>query len=275
MWLLIACAGSADDSGAAKDETCALSDTPAYEVTFSPAPDPLVAGEAGEIEWTVTGDGCPIEDLQTSHERIGHLLMISADLASFQHVHDDDVTADDLRSATFVAPVAPPLGGEYLLVLDYAHRNQFLQATDLVTVDGEPAQAAEPVYDDATTVVADDVTVALEWITEPVAGYQASWQVTLTTGGQDVTDIVQYLGADAHAAVVSADLAWAGHTHAYVPGMENMTPTMTMAHTYDGPTILFQAVLPQAGPHRMWIQFTRAADPTHVYTVPFSFTVGG
>jgi hypothetical protein len=279
MWLLIACVDAGKDTGPSAEEGCVVGDAPTYDVAFGVTPDPLVAGEAGEVSWTVTDEnGCPVEDLQTSHERIGHLLVVSADLTSFQHVHHEDsadLTADDLRAATFHAPVTVPMSGEYLLVLDYAHRNQWLQATGSVMAAGEPAQRGEPLYDDATVAVADDVTVSLAWVVAPVAGFEASWQVTLTTADGDVEDIVQYLGADAHAAVVSADLAWAGHTHAYVPFMETMTPTMTMPHTYDGPDVPFQAVFPQAGPHRMWVQFTRAADPDHVYTAPFSFTVGG
>ncbi|MFZ5482430.1 MAG: hypothetical protein ACOZNI_37050 [Myxococcota bacterium] len=278
MWLLIACAGG-EDTASPKEEGCVAGEPEAYEVPFGTEPDPLVAGEEGTLQWRVLDeDGCAIEDLQQSHERIGHVLVVSADLDSFQHVHHEDyaeLTADDLRSSTYHLPLTVPTSGDYLVVLDYAHRNRWLQATEVLTVAGEPAQRDAPEEDFSTVVTADDVEVALTWIAEPVAGYEASWQVHLTSGGADVTDLVQYLGADAHAAAVSADFAWAGHTHAYVQGMETMTPTMEMPHAYDGPDVLFKTVFPTPGLHGMWLQFTRAGDPSHVYTAPFRFVVGG
>jgi hypothetical protein len=88
-----------------------------------------------------------------------------------------------------------------------------------------------------------------------------------------VTDLVPWLGADAHAAFVSLDLAWTSHTHAWFPGMENMTPGMEMPPLYTGPTVPFHFLFERAGAHKAWVQFARADDPETPYVVPFVFEV--
>jgi hypothetical protein len=250
-----------------------------YELVWSTAPDPLVATETGEFTIEIRDqDGRPIEDLQRNHERMVHTMFVSADWSTFVHTHHEDyaeLTVDDIRAATFHFPLTLPFAGPYLILFDYAHQNQWIYDSSLIEVTGTPVQASAPDTTPSARAEVDGTVAELLWSIEPRAGYEAAWTIRFT-GPDDapVTDLVPVLGADAHCAVVSADLGWGSHTHAWFPDMANMSPSMEMPHLYDGPEVPFVYTFPAAGAYRMWVQFARAADPENVSVAPFTFVVG-
>ena len=277
--LLLACAQGDDtpaNDTAPVEATCQPSGT-GYAIPSETDPSPAVAGTEVEYWLTIEDDaGCPIEDVQQAHERMVHTMFMSRDLASFQHVHHEDfypLTAEDLRSATYHFPVTFPLAGNYLALYDFAHQNEYRYLTTWLAVEGAPAQAAAPVIDLSLVREVDGLRVELRWDVQPNAGYEASFTVTITENGEDVTDLAQYLGADGHAAFVSHDLAFATHTHAWFPGMEDMGPGMEMPHLYLGPALPFHYTFPGPGLYRTWVQFARDGDPERPITVPFDFEV--
>ena len=237
----------------------------------------MQAGVESDFRFQILGpDGAIVDDLQQSHERMVHFLFISKDLESFQHLHHEDnyaVTAETLRCGDWHTPVIPSFSGTYRLAFDYAQANQWLSTHDWAEVGGEPAQRDAPVVDPATEADVAGMHVALTWDTAAVAGFESQWSILITEDGADVTDLVQWLGADAHAVVVSADAEFVTHTHAWIPGVENMTPGMAMPHQYPGPYVPFHFTFPSAGWPKMWIQFARAADPETPFTVPLWFEV--
>lgn len=274
---LLACTGEVVDDTSAPDACAEAVEPTSYAVEWEADPA-ITAGQPSRFTLRVRDDrGCPVEDLQTAHERVVHTLVISADLASFQHVHQEDfgaLTADNLRTSTFSFPLTVPTAGDYRLVFDYAHRNTYLTTDDWLVAGGSPAMAAAPELDYTTTRAVGELLVSLRWDVEPSAGFEASWTVTVTTAeGEDITDLVQWLGADGHAAVASADLGWVSHTHAWFPDMENVAPGHDMPHLYDGPELPFHFVFPSAGAHKMWIQFARADAPDVPYVADFAFDV--
>ena len=285
LLLLLACPGTPDDSATtptSPTDDCVLLDPTlgadgGYQVAWATDPDPLVAGAQGDLSFQVLGpDGTIVDDLQQSHERMVHVIVISQDLTSFQHVHHEDayaLTADVLRCGYYHTPLTAPFSGRYRLGFDYAHENQYLSTLDWMDVGGAPPQLDAPVVDTATERSVEGMTIDLTWDTPPVAGFEAQWHIDVTEDGEDVTDVVQYLGADAHAIVASEDLAFVSHTHAWIPGMENMTPGMEMPHQYPGPYIPFHFTFPNPGWHKMWIQFAREADPEAPFLVDFWFEV--
>ena len=274
---MLGCVGS-EDGDTAADACAADEETTAHTVGWATDPAEASAGEESIFTAKIRDQrGCPIEDLQRAHERMLHTLFISQDLASFQHLHQEDsaeLTATDLRDSTFHFPVTLPTAGEYRLVFDYAHENQYLASDDWMTVGGAPAQAAAPVLDYTTERAVGGLVVSLRWDVEPAAGYESAWNVTIRTeSGEDVTDLVQWLGADAHAAVASADLGFVSHTHAWFPGMEDLAPSHEMPVFYTGPDLPFHYTFPTAGAHKMWIQFARADAPDAPYVADFAFDV--
>jgi len=251
--------------------------TTAYDVDWSTVPSPPGAGAPAQLSLTVRGlDGQPVQDLQLNHARMVHTVFISADLRTFMHLHQEDtrsVSVDDLRAGTFSFPLTFPTSGDYLVAFDYAHQNLWLQTTDRLTVSGTPAQQPAPDLSGGEEFAGDDVQATLTWTGAPQVGGQAAWEVTLRDGtGAEITDLVPWLSADGHCVFANEDLTWVSHSHAWVPGMEDMTPTMEMPHTYDGPTVRFRAFMPISGWWRMWCQFLRANDQTPL-TVSFPYEV--
>jgi hypothetical protein len=279
LLFLIACTSDPDSDTSGGE--CDAQDVPSeYDVRIGTDPDPPVAGESARFQVSVLdGNGCPVDDLQQTHTRMIHTVFVSADLEDFQHVHQEDfedITADDLAAATFHFPITFPTAGDRLVIEDFAHLNQWLQSTQHLTVAGGPAQLPEPAIDLAATVAVRDVVVELVWEIPPVFGAEARLGAYVRDeDGNDVTDLVPWLGADAHVVFVSADLSEAGHTHAWSEGMENMSPGMKMPALYPGPFLPFHYTFPAAGLHKGWIQFAREAAPDDEYTVPFMFEVAG
>lgn len=279
MWWLLACTAqkeSLPESGAV-DTGDPVPES--YLVAWGTDPDPITAGEQAEFTLQITDqDGRPIEDLQQSHQRMVHTVFISADLATFRHLHHEDyaaLTADDLRTATYRFPLTLPTSGGYAVGFDYAHRNQYLHTDDRLTVAGDAAQLPAPDLTELASVVVDDVRFDLRWDVAPIAGFESAWTVTLSDAqsGEPITDLEQWLGADAHAVMTPATTDRIDHSHAWFPGMESAPPGHDMPHQYTGPDVPFHYTFPTAGSWKVWIQCARASAPGEVLTAPFVFTV--
>ena len=279
---LVACDAPAADSGDGAE--AGDSGRPAVMGTLVEMwtdPAPVVAGEAVEFYEHVTDqDGNSLDDLQRNHERYVHTIFVSRDLASFTHTHMEDFTdplpTDAIRASTFHFPITFPLSGEYLAIFDYARENQWIQTLAALSVAGDVSQLDAAEQDFSTTVAAGDLTVSLSWEVDPAAEVDSIWNAHITTAaGQDVTDLVPWLGADGHSVLVNEGLTWASHTHAWFPDMEGMTPSMTMPHLYSGPDLPFHYVFPAGGTYKMWVQFRRESAPDVVYAAPFMFRVSG
>lgn len=260
------------------DSPTGVTGTGRYELSWSADP-PFVAGAPSTLSFSIVGpDGSPAV-LQETHERIVHVSVVSADLQSFQLVHPEDageVTQAMLDAATFSVPVTLPAAGETWLAWDYAAENQYLQTFDTTSATGTPAELAAPVEDGATERDVDGLHAALSWEIAPIAGYEAAFDLTLTTPeGDDVTDLVQVLGSDGSAYYAPFAGGAIGHTHAWIPDLENAPPGTESPHLYAGPTIPFHCVFGTGGRYQAWFQVARAANPDAVYTIPFQFEVSG
>lgn len=275
---LLACTGAAPPS---TDDTAEDVEITGYAVDWTTDPDPLSAGSPGTMTLQVTDQaGNPVEDLQQNHERFVHTLFVASDWSDFQHVHHEDFhgdpTVDEVREATFNFDLSLPYSGRYFIMFGYAHRNLWLQTDAELNVAGSPAQLAAPDTAPTAEVEADGIVATLSWTAEPIAGYEAAWSVHLTDqGGAEVTDLVPYLGADGHCAMVNAATDWGSHTHAWFPDMDQMAPGMEMPHLYDGPDLPFAYTFAVGGNYKMWIQFARQSVPGKIHAVPFVFHVSG
>ena len=61
--------------------------------------------------------------------------------------------------------------------------------------------------------------------------------------------------------------------HAWFPGMDTMSPGMTMTPLYTGPTLPFHYLFPASGTWKGWFQFARSGRPDEPYVVPLVFEV--
>lgn len=270
---LTACADKSPGAGDSGDGLVT-----AFQLNWWSEPDPAVAGEAANLSFQILDqDGAPVDNLQQNHQRMAHILIISEDLRSFEHKHHEDygeITADVLRDATFQVPETFPYSGRSLLAIDFAYADQYQQLTAFAEVAGDVPQLDAPVEDLSTTVSADGVNAAFSWEIPAIAGYESVLWVHLSDAdGADITDLTQWLGADAHLVMVKDDLSSVSHTHAFVEGMDSLPPDHTMPQAWTGPDLPFHISLGYPGVYKSWLQFTRAGDPDVPVTVPFMFEV--
>lgn len=275
--VIVACTSTVGDSSGLDSTN---PDVTGYQVVWNSAPAPMQAGAESQFTLQVQDqEGRAIDDLQQNHQRMVHTLFVSADLASLTHTHQEDftaITADNLRTSTFSFPLVLPLAGRYFTMFDYAHQNAWLQSTDDIVVEGALAQAATPDLTATTEAIDAGVHASLIWTSAPVATFEADWTIRLTDAdGNDVDDLVPFLGADAHCILVNAETTWGSHTHAWFPDMARMTPSMTMPHLYPGPDIPFAYTFPAGGTYKIWVQFQRESTSDYVYKMPFVFDVAG
>ena len=272
---LTACVGKPGDSG-----SDSVADVPvtAFTLDYRTDPDPPVAGEPAELTYSLLDqNGDPVENLQQNHQRMVHVIVLSEDLTSFEHKHHEDqydVTADDLRTATFHVTEVFPYSGNFLIAFDYAYANQYYQSTVLEEVGGDVPQLDAPVEDLSTTVTGEGYTAEISWDVAPIAGFESQvWVHVTDPDGAEVTDMTQWLGADAHLVMVRADLGWIAHTHAYIEGMDKVPPDHDMPHEYSGPDLPFRYTFSNAGLYKAWVQFAREGAPDDPVTIPFMFEV--
>ncbi|MER6008896.1 hypothetical protein ABT120_60920 [Nonomuraea angiospora] len=205
------------------------------------------AGEPTDFRFTVTGpDGRPVTDYQVEHDKKLHFIVVSRDLASFQHLHpvqDGDgawsvrLTLADPGAYRAFADFAPVGGGNLTLGADL-----------LVAGDYKP-QSLAPV---ARSAEVDGYTISLAG--DLVPGQASKLTLSVSKDGKPVTDLQPYLGAFGHLVALRAgDLAYL-HVH----------PEESVKA---GPEITFYAEVPSGGDYRLFLDFqhdgkVRTADFT-------------
>ncbi|MFD8699492.1 hypothetical protein [Kitasatospora purpeofusca] len=237
--------GTAGMSGEAPDLAAAglAAERNGYRLDLAgPAP---TAGRATDLRFTVAGpDGSPVTDFAVHQTRKLHFYAIRSDLTGFQHLHPD--LAED---GTWTAALDALGPGTWRLYADFVP-NTGPHATELVlsrtvTVPGEAAPVPLPAPGGTATV--DGYTVTLT--ARPVAGAHRLTAV-VSRDGRPVRDLQPYLDAYAHlSAFHEGDLALA-HLH----------PSGTVDGDHGGPELTFQALFPEPGNWRVFLQFRTAGQ---------------
>ncbi|WP_244215555.1 hypothetical protein [Kitasatospora purpeofusca] len=238
-------AGTAGMSGEAPDLAAAglAAERNGYRLDLTgPA---TTAGRATDLRFTVAGpDGSPVTDFAVHQTKKLHFYAIRSDLTGFQHLHPD--RAGD---GTWTAALDALTPGTWRLYADFVP-NTGPHAAELVlsrtvTVPGDAAPVPLPAPGDTAT--ADGYTVTLT--ARPAAGAHRLTAV-VSRDGRPVRDLQPYLDAYAHlSAFHEGDLALA-HLH----------PAGTVDGDHGGPELTFQALFPEPGNWRVFLQFRTAGQ---------------
>ncbi|MET7333440.1 hypothetical protein [Nonomuraea sp. NPDC005650] len=193
------------------------------------------ADEPADFRFTVTGpDGRPVTDYQVQHDKKLHFIVVSRDLASFQHLHPV-LGAEGVWSV----PLRLKEPGAYQVFADFAPvggSGLTLGADVLVAGEYVPPTAAQ--VSRAATV--DDYTVYLRG--DLVPGQASKLTLSVSKDGEPVTDLQRYLGAYGHlVALRGGDLAYL-HVHPE----DSVTA---------GPEITFYAQAPSGGEYGLFLDF--------------------
>jgi len=204
----------------------------------------------------VSASGEPVKRFATVHEKVLHLIVVSNDLATFQHVHP---TLDD--EGTWRIPLNLERAGDYRVFADFmpAGGQALVLGADLHVAGHYDPQPLPPVSE---TSEVDGFTVKLRGT--PNADEASMLTLSVSRDGKPVTDLQPYLGAFGHlVAVRASDLAYL-HVHPMGEASDPATPS--------GPDISFHTTFPSKGSYRLFLDFQHGDV---VRTAAFTVNIGG
>lgn len=227
----------------------------ASSVVFSTDLEALEAGKPTELAFTIANEAGEPSLLSVTHEKLAHLIILSADTREFWHVHPEQV-----GPASFTIPFTFPREGTYLIALDYAHG--LTPTSEHIAVQvGAGAMEAPETYPAEVAVEGYDVRLSSPLV---FAGEMATLSFTIERDGKGVTDLEPYLAAAMHLAIVKHDLSEFIHTHGEVhpPGTPPLpAPSASTVHQHSppparfGPVIEAHAIFPTPGLYTVFGEF--------------------
>ncbi|MFI7702642.1 hypothetical protein [Nonomuraea sp. NPDC049480] len=224
--------------------------------TLTPLTATIKPDEPTDFRFTVTGpDNKPVTDYEVEHDKKLHLIVVSRDLGSFQHVHPE-MTPDGVWSVKLTLPDA----GTYRAFADFAPTggSALTLGTDLL-VAGDYAPKALP--GTSRTAGVDGYEVTLDGELTP--GQSSKLTLKVSKDGKPVADLQPYLGAYGHLVALRArDLAY---LHVHPDGEPGDGKTKA------GPEIVFYAEVPSAGDYRLFLDFQHEGE---VRTADFTLGAG-
>ena len=192
-------------------------------------------------------NGERIRHFEYVHEKPIHLLIASADLVVFDHIHPA-LTADNYYDVSY----SFPSGGTYHLWADYSlpGESPHVERFTITVPGGKPNP--RPSRSD------------LDFL--PSKPLRAGEDIEITLRFKDTAALEPYLGAWAHVITISSDSKSFSHSHPLDAGPLH-------SHTMFGPPPTEVRILtsfPKPGTYKMWAQFQRAGE---VITQPFVLQV--
>jgi hypothetical protein len=216
---------------------------------LDPVTTRLSTGAAEPFAFRVLGpDGKPVTGYTENHDRDLHLILVRRDMSGYQHLHPVlDATG------TWTVPLSVATPGQYRVLADFRPAGASESLTLGVDVPAPGDYRPVPLPPASRTAEVDGYTVTLTGDLD--AGRTTELGLTVSRGGQPVTDLEPYLGALGHLVVLrEGDLAYL-HVH---PARDD--------------ALAFQAEVPSPGVYRLYLDFQHAGK---VRTAEFTATTAG
>lgn len=238
-----------------------------YRVDLATTPAEPKPGEKTEIVLTPrrTKDDSIMKDLEIVHEKPMHLILVSQNLATFQHLHPAAGADGVYRVETVFEQ-----GGNHLAFVDLTPKGDRNQVFPLaLRVSGKAGSFSLKGNTKLPAKLPGGYSVQLKLS----PGAKAETPVTLTyrisKDAKQVTNLSEYLGAGGHLVIISEDTTQ--YVHAHPPGgHQHQEASATVASAAAGPEIVFMATFPRKGKYASWMQFQHQGK---VHTAPFAIDV--
>lgn len=187
-----------------------------FHITLSSSPTIIQVGKPFVLKIALhDSKGNPIKDLQVSHERILHVILVSEDLEEFIHVHPEDAKGHipSVQRSEFELPITLSRAGRYRVLLDANRSGNEVFATAWLNVGGKVSDILiEKNLSQDKTFDGYDVVLSVE-PKNPKTGEEIHLNYKVEKNGKQVLDTEKYLGADMHLLITSLDLSVMIHTH--------------------------------------------------------------
>lgn len=196
------------------------------------------------ISIAISENGFSATDLVFAHERLLHVIIIGEDFETFKHIHPDDfgkITEEMKNSGKYSVVYHPMRAGRYLLAVDAQVRATPVTEYEVFNVEGtNPMASSAPDFATAKNFAGYDVEFQAPMAIK--AGEVATISYHISKNGASVSDMVPYLGAPMHLAIVKDDFSSFMHTHGEVHGSSSLVSAVSaigMAHMHTAPSKKF------------------------------------
>ena len=217
--------------------------------TFAPHDTTFTPGIAESFTFRILGPaGQAVTDFDTRHDKDLHLVVVSDDLADYQHLHPA-LSGD----GTWSTELGLPRAGGYRAYADFAAvgAEPVTLGADL-TAAGELAPKPLPAPASIATVAGYDVRLD----GSVTIGADAELRFTVLHGGQPVHDLEPYLGAFGHLVAIRAT----DHAYLHVHPTDASSPQ----------EVVFAVHVPSPGAYRLFLDFQHEGV---VHTAAFTLDV--
>ena len=282
-----------------------MSDTSSLNVMLHAEPKAIQVGTPTALTFHLTdAKGEPVTDLMVHHARVLHVLVVSENLQIIGHIHPEDFESRDIMmelEGMYTVHFTFPAAGKYILAVDVMIADAEFAKYLYVDVVGEEKLVdtvqdfrREKVVLGYTDEGGDRYTKAVSLtdgkgtsvyhakIEAPErinAGEMVHITYHFSQDGQPLTDLVPFLDAPMHFAIVSTRLNGVIHTHGTVPGSEDAGKMMkkdphaghkrketpTTGHQHHGttpekfgPTVVLMTTFPETGVYQIFGQLKHA-----------------
>lgn len=227
------------------------------ESILAKSPERPIAGTPTEMTLSFKEkDGSPAL-LSVEHEKLVHMVIVSKDLTHFAHIHAEE-TQQERNSSVYKFSHVFPKAGDYLIAVDILHGLVHESKQFTFEVFGNPAQTSkQQTY--PSPGVFQGYTVTMDYA-PPLVGSLSTIRFTIRKDGEMITDLVPYLGAAMHVAILKNDMSAFIHSHGEVhpPGY---TPPTNATHAHAppparfGPIVEAHVTFPSPGLYSIFAEF--------------------
>ena len=206
-------------------------------------PKEIVAGESASLMFHLTdSEGEPFTELMVHHDRILHVLIVSENLQTIGHIHPEDFESRDMMAeleGAYTVHFTFPYSGRYILAIDAMTEDAEYTKHLYVDVSGDKKMPTfshdmrrekmvvgytEEGGDRFTKPVSitdekgsSKLLVKMESPEQIMAGERVKITYHFSSEGKPVNNLVPFLDAPMHFAIVSHRLDGILHTHGIVP----------------------------------------------------------
>ena len=225
-----------------------------YHIDFHSYPQQVTAGGTAILSYIPKKEEYEnaIVPLDIHHEKKIHLMIVSTDLAYFEHIHpkyngqeyqikvigkNESFTKErGLNETQFTH------GGDYIMYLDYVPAGASGQLDKIpFTVSGSPRKDT-PLGSQRLVWENEGYKVELSADKDFAMNTPIQLKIHITLNGKTVTDLDKYLGALAHMVVISEDTEEYLHVH-------------PMESSNNGPDVMLHSNFPKSGKYKVFMQF--------------------
>ena len=175
--------------------------------------------------------GNTITDLEITHTKLVHVMIIRKDLENFDHIHPEKKDACFEFQYTFQSP------GKYQIMTEFKHQNRTITKPTDLTVGDKISDTVLIIPNITTTQLVNDlyrVNFAFNEIPRP--GKETQYTFTFYRTDGRVIASEKYLGEDMHSALWKQDLSVFSHNHPVSTGENRPHTVVAVSFAYTFPT---------------------------------------